>query len=58
MNNKNKIEFRQLMIEVEEDRQKGIYLLRVSRELMPEFQKAIIDGTSKNNIIVFFNLKD
>jgi len=54
--NEEKIKISQMIIEVEEE--KDIYLIRVSKLIMPEFQKAIIDGTSKNNIVVFFNLKD
>ena len=45
-----------LIIEVEEE--SCTYLIRVSKVLMPEFQKAIIEGTSKNNIVVFFRLKE
>jgi len=53
-----KKEIEQMIIEVHEDKEKGSYLIMVSKLLMPNFQKAIIEGAKKENIIVFFHLKD
>lgn len=48
----------QLIIEVAEDEGKDLYLIKVSSPLFPLLQKIMIEGALKENIILFFHLKD